>query len=189
MSRRVTFLCIAVLTNLSLDRAAGAADTLVVLTDDTWRVTDQSPTAGWNTDTGFDDSDAAGWEYAFDGNLGIWHTSELTATSPGEVWFRKTFTVDGLVTSAFAECFFDDDGEVFINGVRVVNDTGGGSTLFQFALDGGLFHEGMNLIAARAIDRFAPYHDFRLRLDLEVIPAPAGALVLFPAMLIRRRLR
>jgi hypothetical protein len=143
-----------------------------IVSDGTWRITSPAPPAGWNTALAFDDSDAAGWEYAFKSPSGnnIWMRSNLSASAPGQVWSRHVFTLPALPTSASGSFSFDDDGQVYVNGVLVVNDTGGGATSFNLQLATNLFVVGENLIAVHGIDTVAPYNNFSVDLTLEVPP-------------------
>src|SRR5205823_14953103 len=49
--------------------------------DATWRAVNPAPAVGWNTDIVFDDSDAAGWQFAFKSPSrdNIWFGSNLSA--------------------------------------------------------------------------------------------------------------
>src|SRR5688572_9444312 len=84
-----------------------------ILSDATWRATSPEPIAGWHTDIAFDDSDAAGWEYAFKSphDAKIWIDSNQSSESPNRAWFRKVFSLPAKPTSASGIFTFDDDGE------------------------------------------------------------------------------
>ena len=141
-----------------------------IVSDGNWRVTSPAPPGGWNTSISFNDSDAAGWEYAFknpSGNV-IWMRSNLSASSPGQVWFRKVFVLPALPTSASGSFYFDDDGQAYLNGTLVVNDTGGGATTTTLQLATNLFVVGENLIAVHGINTIAPYNGIAVDMALDV---------------------
>src|SRR5262245_8506113 len=93
-----------------------------IVSDGNWSVTNPAPPAGWNTSVGFDDSDGAGWEYAFKAPSGnnIWMRSNQSASSPNQVWFRHVFRLPAQPLSASGTFNFDDDGQVYLNGTLVV---------------------------------------------------------------------
>ena len=169
--------------------------TVTIRSDATWRTSrgSMAVTADWISSVDYDDSDAAGWENAFkspaDDN--IWHTSNLGPQSPSHARFRYVFDLAQPVESAFGRFFFDDDGSAFINGIRVVNDTGGGASVFDRVLDPNLFQIGPNLVAVDGFNRFAPYNNIAVRLDLTLVPEPAtlGMLTLGGLAMLRRRKR
>src|SRR5258706_3423778 len=79
-----------------------------IVSDGNWRVTSPAPLSGWNTSLLFDDSDAAGWEYAFKSPSGnnIWMRSNQSSSSPGQVWFRYKFNLAAQPNSASGSFFF-----------------------------------------------------------------------------------
>ena len=141
-----------------------------IVSDATWRATSPAPPAGWNTSIGFDDSDAAGWEYAFKSPNGakIWIRSNLSSEAPNMAWFRKVFVLPAKPSSASGTFIFDDDGEVYINGTLVLVDPGGGATTFNLLLDTNLFVAGENLIAVHGIDTHTPYNNISVEMSLDV---------------------
>ena len=155
--------------SLAFQLSAVAATTNIV-SDGNWRVTNPAPAAGWNTSLAFDDSDAAGWEYAFKAPSGnnIWMRSNQSASSPGQVWFRYVFHLATPPTTASGTFNFDDDGQVYLNGVLVVNDTGGGATTFNLPLATNLFVAGDNLIAVHGVNTVAPFNVIGVDMTLEV---------------------
>src|SRR3954463_5894823 len=124
---------ITVIAGIALLTALSAVAATNIVSDGNWRCTNPAPPAGWNTSLAFDDSDAAGWEYAFKAPSGnnIWMRSNQSASSPGQVWFRYVFNLAAEPTAASGTFNFDDDGQVYLNGVLIVNDTGGGATTFN----------------------------------------------------------
>src|SRR6476469_9306265 len=95
-------LLICFLIGLSLVMRLSAVAATNIVSDGNWRVTSPAAPARWNTLPGFDDSDAAGWEYAFKAPSGntIWMRSNQSASSPGQVWFRHRFILPAQPTSA-----------------------------------------------------------------------------------------
>jgi hypothetical protein len=138
--------------------------------DGTWRATSPAPAAGWNTSGTFDDSDAAGWEYAFKSPQGakIWIRSNQSSEAPNQAWFRKVFTLPAKPISASAVFIFDDDGEAYLNGTLVLTDPGGGATTFNVQLDTNLFVAGENLMAVHGIDTHAPFNNISVEMILDV---------------------
>ena len=146
-----------------------------VRSDATWRAINPAPAAGWNTDVAFDDSDAAGWEFAFKSPSGdnIWLHSNLSGQAPNQAWFRHVFFLNASPTSAEGRFFFDDNGQAYINGTLVVNDTGGGASTFNLQLDPALFHPGPNLVAVHGIDTSGPFNNIAVNMDILTVPEPA----------------
>lgn len=169
--------------------AAEAQTTPTVKTDATWRTTSTLPPAGWSTSLTFDDS-AAGWQGAFKSPAGdnIWYGSNQSSQSPDQAWFRHTFTLDRVPTQASGTFFFDDNGEAYINGQLVLNDTGGGATTTSLTLDPRLFVAGDNLVALHGIDTAGPFSNVSVNLFLAPELACLSA-ALVPLLLLRRRPR
>jgi hypothetical protein len=157
---------------LSILRGEAVASITNVVSDASWRATSPVPSAGWNTSIEFDDSVAAGWEYAFKSpqDAKIWIRSNLSSEAPSQAWFRKVFTLPAKPTSASGTFIFDDDGELYINGTLVVADPGGGATSFNLQLDTNLFVAGENLVAVHGIDTHTPYNNISVEMALDVPP-------------------
>ena len=155
--------------------ARGGAVT--VITDTTWRATNPQPPTGWNTDVNFEDSDAAGWENAVGStsNNHIWYQSLHSADAPNNAWFRHVFTLDDVATAASGNFHFDDNGQAYINGQMIIDDTGGGASNFNLTLDPSLFVVGQNLIAIHGIDTIAPDNSVGVNLTLTALPEPTAA--------------
>jgi hypothetical protein len=165
---------------LALLLASGSAQaqfsTNNIRSDGTWRATSPAPAAGWNTNISFNDSDAAGWEDAFKSPQGdkIWFRSNLSAQAPNQAWFRHLFFLsDNTPFSAQGTFLFDDDGEAYLNGTLVVNDTGGGATTTKLQLDPALFHPGTNLVAVHGIDTHTPYNNIAVNMTIVSVARPA----------------
>src|SRR5882724_7846427 len=138
------------------------ADPVTVVSDATWRTSAGvvSVTSDWVSNLNYDDSDAAGWQFAFKSPSGhnIWHTSNLSAQAPSHARFRYIFNLPADVASASGTFGFDDDGDVWINGTQIVHDANGSATnsTFNPVLDPSLFHPGQNLIAVEGFDKILP---------------------------------
>ena len=162
---------------------------VVVKTDATWKATNPAPPAGWNTDVNFNDS---GWANAFKSPSGdnIWLTSNMSGQAPNQVWFRKVFTLDGPVSSAVGDFFFDDNGENYLNGHQIINDTGGGATSFNnVVIDPSFFVVGQNLFAIHGIDTVSPFNNVAANIQITVTPEPASVGVLSAGLLLMLRRR
>jgi hypothetical protein len=179
----------AVLAGLVAGPAIAFGADVVVKTDATWKATNPAPPAGWNTDVNFDDS---GWSNAFKSPSGdnIWLTSNMSGSAPNQVWFRKVFTLNGPVSSAVGDFFFDDNGENYLNGHLIINDTGGGATSFNnVVIDPSFFVVGQNLFAIHGIDTVAPFNNVAANIQITVVPEPAAVGVLSAGMLVLLRRR
>ena len=137
--------------------------------DETWRVLRASvaTTTNWVSDLGYDDSDAAGWTNAFRDGVGnnIWHTTTQSSQSPANVRFRTKFFYSGdPVIGASLRIAFDDNGEAWFNGTRLINDTGGGATTIIVPVDPALFLTGDNLVAVFGKNSIAPVNSINVRL-------------------------
>jgi hypothetical protein len=153
---------------------ATQVQTFSISTDATWRATNPKPPTGWNTDISFDDSDAAGWQFAVKDtkpNNHIWYENISSDQAPANAWFRKVFTLDSLVSAAYALIWLDDNGQVYINGTKIVDDNGSGGSSYDLTLDPALFRIGQNLIAIHGADEYTPYHTVGMELTLSV-PEP-----------------
>ncbi len=157
--------------------AASAADVMVV-SDATWKVTNPAPPTGWNSDVDFDDS---GWGNAVENpsNHNIWMISLQSASGPNQVWARKVFNLSAPVASAVGHFGFDDNGQLYLNGHLLIDDTGGGATVFNnFVIDPSFFVVGDNLIAMHGIDTIAPFNSLNAQLPITLVPEPACAWLL-----------
>jgi hypothetical protein len=162
---------------LGVTWAAWAADVTVV-SDATWKVTNPAPPTGWNTDVGFNDS---AWVNAVENpaNHNIWMTSLQSASGPNQVWARKVFNLSAPVASAVGHFGFDDNGELYLNGHLLIDDTGGGATVFDnFTIDPALFVVGNNLMAMHGIDTIAPFNSLNAQLPITLAPEPGCAWLL-----------
>lgn len=136
--------------------------TVLSATDSSWRVTANAPAAGdWNSNTAFNDS---GWESAtvlynvgdyIPGYVakGIWSSGGQFSTVETQLWARGIFNLGALPLSAMVNNGFDDDGDLFINGVQVVSDHNGYANN-SFADITPYLVLGDNVIAFTATDNF-----------------------------------
>jgi YD repeat-containing protein len=135
----------------------GQLSELQFVTDDSWRVTDRQPGLGWTTDLDFDDSAANGWraaailpEFGQGWATSIWYNAD-PGGYPSVAWFRKEIVLAGVPEVARLAGAFDDDGELYVNGVQVFRDSDG--VVSGFDLDIRFFlTPGVNVIAARVQD-------------------------------------
>lgn len=150
--------------------ASAQTTTNIIWTDSTWRCASNSLVvpSNWLSSVVFDDSNAAGWTNAYQvsGSHSIWLRDNHSSNSPARVRFRHVFEVTNEVTAAIAHVTFDDDGAAYINGTRIISDTGGGSTTRDVIIDPGLFHLGSNLIAATGTNTIAPFNVINIKLTL-----------------------
>ena len=174
---------------------AEATSITLVNSDGTWLATNAAPAAGWNTNLLFN---TAGWtnafvfdtqpEPCFMGASCIWYDGQFSATQ--FVWLRQTFTVSGPIAVATLLGGFDDDGDVYVNGVQVLHDTSGQAEFNGWgALDVTPYLvQGVNLIAVFGSDnvaRFGHNHTFVASLQAQTptaVPEPASFLQLAPGL-------
>lgn len=158
------------------------ADTVLLKTDATWRTINGTATisTNWNSAVVFDDSDEADWTNSFKSPQGdrIWNTSNVSADSPANPRFRHVFSVYGTITNCVGHFYFDDNATVWINGVQVLDDTGGGASTFDnVVLDPALFHTGDNLIAVWGHNTIGPYNNIEVDITFDIV-APTPTILL-----------
>ena len=110
--------------------ASSSSATILIATDASWKVTASSPATGdWNSSATFD---ASAWQsatvlYNVPGYVakGIWSSGGQYSTIETQMWARGIFNLAVLPLDAFVNNGFDDDGDVFVNGVQVVSDHNG----------------------------------------------------------------
>lgn len=162
-----------------------------VISDATWRTIGSTPAAGWNTSLAFDDSNAAGWQNAFQSPTDdhIWITSNLSSQAPDQAWFRHVFTLNAPVISASADFFFDDNGEGYINGQQVIVNGPSGGARTVVPVDPSLFVVGSNFVAIHGIDTIGPFNNVGLTMTITLVPEPGtvGMAAMGGLFLLRRR--
>lgn len=144
-----------------LGAAASGSAAVVVATNNSWQVTAMAPAgAGWNSSASFD---ASTWEaatelYSVDGTTakGIWSSAGQYSTSQTTIWVRKVFSLSSLPFSALLKSGFDDDGDLYINGVKVVDDHNGFANN-SFADVTAHLTTGDNVIAFQVSDNYPVY--------------------------------
>ena len=120
----------------------------------------------------FDDSS---WLNAVENptNHNIWMISLQSSAGPNQVWARKVFNLPVPVASAIGHFGFDDNGQLYLNGHLLIDDTGGGATVYNnFVIDPSLFVVGDNLLAMHGIDTIAPFNSLNAQLPIVLVPEP-----------------
>ncbi len=65
----------------------------------------------------------------------------------------------------------DDNGQVYINGHKIIDNNGSGGSSFDLNVDPSFFHVGQNLIAVHGADVLTPFHTIGVNLNI-VVPEP-----------------
>jgi hypothetical protein len=158
-----------------------------------WLATGAAPSAGWESNLGFDDSS---WVPASDVN-GIFTSTynglpwnfiwwNNTQSTPQEGWFRYEFMLTDTLINPVFHSFLDDDGEVYFNGHLLFDDKSSAADNALTDFDISLYlNVGQNLIAFHVID-YGGNRFGGVRLDADAVisggavPEP-GALSLWAA--------
>jgi hypothetical protein len=143
---------------------------------------DSAPGTGWESDLGFDDST---WIPASPGPVavtvdGLLGTIWRNPAQSGQGWFRHEFTLSGPLINPDLDAFFDDDGELYLNGALVWDDKNGFATnaLVDFDI-GAYLNVGANLIAFHAYDVQGGFRYGGVRLEADgIVPEPSSILLL-----------
>lgn len=162
-----------------LGMATSSSAAVLTATDSSWRVTASTPGAGdWNSNLAFDDS---GWESATVLNTWpgysaqvIWSSGGQFSTTETQIWARGIFNLLSLPLSAILNNGFDDDGDVFINGVQVVSDHNGFASNSTADITSYLVL-GDNLIAFTATDNYPAWgynHGAAVQVDARFAAVP-----------------
>ena len=145
-----------------LGMATPSSATILAATGASWKVTAASPAAAdWNSNAAFDDS---AWQSAtvlynvgdyVPGYVaqGIWSSGGQYSTTETQMWARTVFNLAMLPVDAFVNNGFDDDGDLFINGVQVVSDHNGYANN-SFANITSYLVTGDNVIAFTTTDNY-----------------------------------
>ena len=159
--------CLAAMALASALVATPASAQALLKTDATWMVTATAPTGAWNSAAGFDTSawqtatvlynvgDFAG--YAGYTAQGIWSSGGQFSTIETSFWARQVWHLDSLPISASLTAGFDDDADLWINGVQVVSDHNGIANAVNVADLLPYLTLGDNLIAYAATDNYPTY--------------------------------
>ena len=146
--------------------AAPASAVTLAKTDASWTVTAAAPTGNWNSAVGFDTStwQAATVLYNVADYLGpgytaqgIWSSGGQFSTTETSFWARQVFHLDALPTSAALKAGFDDDADLWINGVQVISDHNGVANNVSVADLLPYLALGDNLVAYAATDNWPVY--------------------------------
>ena len=114
--------------------AAPASAVTLSKTDATWKVNATAPTGSWNSVAGFDTSTWQAATLLYDVGFylgpsytaqGIWSSGGQYSTTETSLSARQVFHLDALPTSASLNAGFDDDADLWINGVQVIDDHNG----------------------------------------------------------------
>ncbi len=188
--KRLFGLLMALVILLGLSVQAQAA--LITYTDSSWRVTASDPGAGsnWNSELLYPD---AGWGSAtvlynvgdyVPGYTaqGIWSSGGQFSTTETTIWARKSFNLASLPINAALDGGFDDDGEIYVNGVLVLLENNGYANNFLVDITSNLV-VGDNLIAFRAYDNYPVWgynHSawFEVNGEFSQVPEPGTLLLL-----------
>ncbi|MHB1144627.1 MAG: PEP-CTERM sorting domain-containing protein [Thiobacillus sp.] len=165
-----------------LGGATSSSATVLTATDSSWKITASAPSAAdWNSNAAFDDSawqsatELASWSgYAA---KVIWSSGGQYSQTETQVWARAIFNLGALPLSAFLNNGFDDDGDIFINGVQVVSDHNGYANN-SFADITSYLTLGNNLIAFTATDNYPVWgynHGAAVQIDATFAQVPEPA--------------
>jgi hypothetical protein len=185
---------------------AARADPLLA-TDASWLVTPTAPGAGWNTSAAFNTSS---WQnasvlYNVSDYLGPGYVAQALWSSGGQfsptettLWARRVWNLAALPISAALVAGFDDDADLWINGVQVVSDHNGVANNVGPVDLLPYLSLGDNLIAFTASDNWPVYgynHAAWVQIDGQpggAVPEPQTAALMFAGLMataasVRRR--
>lgn len=159
--------------------ATASSATVLTATDSAWKVTASTPGAGdWNSNVAFDDS---GWQSATElANWAgysakvIWSSGGQFSQTETQLWARSIFNLLTLPLSAILNNGFDDDGDIYINGVQVVSDHNGYASNSSADIT-SLLVLGDNLIAFTATDNYPVWgynHGAAVQVDARFAAVP-----------------
>ncbi|MBP5320336.1 MAG: beta-galactosidase, partial [Kiritimatiellae bacterium] len=126
----------------------------------TWRYTFSKPADGW-FQPAFDDTAWKTGEAGFgNGQITSDHPSAKvrTAWNGNDIWLRRTFTFNGEIPAEIAlNIFYDEDTEVYLNGVKIAGLTGYNTRYESMDLDQEAFKkalkQGTNTLAVHTINK------------------------------------
>lgn len=122
------------LAALALAALAPAQAETLARTGASWQVTAAAPGAGWNTSAAFN---TASWQAAtvlYDvatylgpsySAQGIWSSGGQFSSTETTIWGRQLWNLAALPASAALIGGFDDDADVWVNGIQVISDHNG----------------------------------------------------------------
>lgn len=166
-----------------LGGATSSSATVLTATDSSWKITASAPSAvDWKSNAAFDDSawqsatELASWPgYAA---KVIWSSGGQFSTTETQVWARSIFNLSTLPLSAVLNGGFDDDGDLFINGILVVSNHNGVADNFLNIDVTPYLATGNNLIAFTATDNYLVYgynHGAAVQVDATFAQVPEPA--------------
>ena len=163
--------------------APASADTLLK-TDATWSVTATAPAGDWNSAASFDTS---AWQAAtvlynvgdypgYEGYTaqGVWSSGGQFSTTETSFWARQVWHLDSLPISASLRAGFDDDADLWINGVQVISDHNGSASAVSVVDLMPYLRLGDNLVAYAATDNYPTWgynHSSWVQIDGQIAPA------------------
>ncbi|MDI6748347.1 MAG: PEP-CTERM sorting domain-containing protein [Rhodocyclaceae bacterium] len=159
--------------------ATASSAAVLTATDASWKVTASTPgSTDWNSNLAFDDS---GWQSAtelanwtFSPAKVIWSSGGQFSQTETQIWARSIFNLLTLPLSAILNNGFDDDGDIYINGVLVVSDHDGSAGNSSADITSHLVL-GDNLIAFTAIDNYRVWgynHGAAVQVDARFATVP-----------------
>ena len=166
-----------------LGGATSSSATVLTATDASWKITASAPSAAdWNSNAAFDDSawqsatELASWSgYAA---KVIWSSGGQYSQTETQVWARAIFNLGALPLSAVLDGGFDDDGDIFINGILVVSNQNGYADNFLNIDVTPYLVTGINLIAFTATDNYPVWgynHGAGIQVDATFAQVPEPA--------------
>ena len=162
--------------------APASADTLLK-TDATWTVTATAPSGSWNSAVGFDTSawqaatvlyDVADYLGPAYNAQGIWSSGGQFSSTETSFWARQVWHLDALPISVSLTAGFDDDADLWINGVQVISDHNGFANNVTVADVLPYLTLGDNLVAYAATDNWPVYgynHSSWVQIDGQIAAA------------------
>lgn len=166
-----------------LGGATSSSATVLIATDSSWKITASAPSvADWKSNAVFDDS---AWQSATELSSWpgyaakvIWSSGGQFSTTETQIWARGIFNLSTLPLSAVLNGGFDDDGDLFINGILVVSNQNGFADNFLNIDVTPYLATGNNLIAFTATDNYPVWgynHGAAVQVDatLAQVPEPA----------------
>ncbi|MDP2027718.1 PEP-CTERM sorting domain-containing protein [Sulfuriferula sp.] len=156
---------------------------MLTATDSSWKITASAPSAvDWKSNAAFDDSawqsatELASWPgYAA---KVIWSSGGQYSQTETQVWARSIFNLSTLPLSAVLNGGFDDDGDLFINGILVVSNHNGYADSFLNIDVTPYLATGNNLIAFTATDNYLVWgynHGAAVQVDATFAQVPEPA--------------
>ena len=158
--------CLSAMALAGAIAAAPASAATLAKTDATWQVTATAPTGSWNSAVAFDTSTWQAATELYDVGFylgptytaqGIWSSGGQFSTIETSLWARQVFHLDALPTSASLNAGFDDDADLWINGVQVISDHNGIANNVDVADLLPYLTLGDNLVAYAATDNWPVY--------------------------------